>query len=141
MQLVAYLSFDGQAREAMAFYAGVFSGRVTHCVTYGDSPMRDEMGADYRERILHAQVEAAGALLMGADGPPPHAAGGTTVNVVVDAPDEAERIFHALADGGQVHLAIEETFWAQRFGALQDRYGKRWRVNCPRPMRARPPEW
>jgi PhnB protein len=70
---------------------------------------------------------------MGADGPPPHAAGSTTVNVMTDTPEEAERVFKALAEGGTVHMPIAETFWAHRFGALQDRYGKGWMVNCLKP--------
>lgn len=133
MQLIAYLNFDGNAREAMDFYANVFGGQVAQRFTYGGSPMCDEMGPEYHDRIMHSQVEAAGAIVMGADGPPPHAAGSTAVNIVIESPEEAERIFHALADGGQVHMAIEETFWAYRFGALQDRYGKGWMVNCLKP--------
>lgn len=133
MQLIAYLNFDGRAREAMDFYADVFGAQVTQRFRYGDSPMCDEMGPEYRDRIMHSQLEIAGATLMAADGPPPHAPGSTCVNIVVDAPAEAERVFHALAEGGQVHMAIEETFWAYRFGALQDRYGKGWMVNCLKP--------
>ena len=134
MQLVAYLNFTGNAREAMDFYATALGGKVTQRFTYGDSPMRDEMPAATEGNIMHSQVEAGGAVLMGADGPPPHAAGSTSVNVMPDTPEEAERIFAALSEGGKVRMPLEETFWAHRFGALVDRYGKSWMVNCLKPM-------
>ena len=48
-------------------------------------------------------------------------------------PAEAERVFHALAEGGAVRMPIGQTFWALRFGMLVDRYGTPWMVNCDRP--------
>ena len=133
MQLVAYLNFDGRAREAMDFYANALSGKVTGRFTYGESPMAGKMPADGHGRIMHSCLEVDGGLLMGADGPPPHDAGSTTVNVMTDTPEEAERVFQALAEGGTVQMPIAETFWAYRFGFLQDRYGKGWMVNCLKP--------
>ena len=59
---------------------------------------------------------------------------GFTVNVSVDTPAEAERIFNALIDGGRVHMTMQETFWAQRFGMLVDRYGTPWMINCEKPQ-------
>jgi PhnB protein len=136
MRLIPYLNFDGQCREAFAFYAAALGGQVVFQGTYGESPMRDEVPPDSRDRIMHAQIEAAGATLMGADGPPPHgpSASATCINVDVDTIEDAERIFAALAEGGQVQMPIAETFWAHRWGALTDRYGKPWMVNCMKPM-------
>lgn len=134
MQLVAYLNFPGTAREAMDFYADALGGQVTQRFSYGESPMRDEMPEGTRDNIMHSQVEAGGALLMGADGPPPHEAGSTAINIMPDTPEDAERIFAALAEGGTVRMPLEETFWAYRFGALLDKYGKAWMVNCLKPM-------
>lgn len=134
MQCIAYLDFDGNAREAMDFHARALGGAVTRRFTCGESPVCDQVGPDSARKVMHSQVEAGGAVLMGADGPPPHAAGSTCVNLLVDTPEEADRVFAALADGGQVHMPIAETFRAHRFGGLQDRYGKGWMVNCPEPM-------
>jgi len=96
--------------------------------------MGEQMTEAERGRVMHSQVEIGGALLMGADGPAPHEAGSTTVNVMPDTPEEAERIFTALAAGGDVTLPLAETFWAYRFGAVTDKFGKRWMVNCLKPM-------
>ncbi|HVI57947.1 MAG TPA: VOC family protein [Luteimonas sp.] len=134
MRLIPYLNFDGQCREAFAFYAAALGGKVVFQSSYGESPMRDEVPPDSHDRIMHAQIEAAGATLMGADGPPPHGASATCINVDVSTVEDAERIFAALAEGGQVQMPIAETFWAHRWGALTDRYGKPWMVNCMKPM-------
>jgi PhnB protein len=132
MRLIAYLNFDGQCRAAFDLYREVFRGEIVMRMSYGDSPMRDEIPADSRDRIMHCQLEAAGAVLMGADGPPPHTASGqgTCVNVDVDSIEEAERIYAALSAGGSVQMPLQETFWAHRWGAFTDRFGKPWMINC-----------
>lgn len=132
MRFIAYLNFDGQCRAAFDLYREVFRGEIVMRMTYGDSPMRDEIPADSRDRIMHCQLEAAGAVLMGADGPPPHTASGqgTCVNIDVDGIEEAERIYAALSAGGEVQMPLQETFWAHRWGAFTDRFGKPWMINC-----------
>ncbi|PNS08978.1 VOC family protein [Solilutibacter silvestris] len=134
LQLVAYLNFDGNAREAMDFYAKALGGEVTQRFTYGESPMAGECGPDSADKVMHSQVEAGNAILMGADGPAPHAAGSTCINIMVATPEEAERIFATLSEGGNVQMPIAETFWAHRFAGFTDKFGKGWLVNCPKPM-------
>jgi PhnB protein len=133
MQFVPYLDFDGDCREAFDFYAQVFRGIVVSRMTWGDSPTA---GAhrDWRDRIMHSSIDAGGGLLMGADAPPGTTPGKGCTNAQVTDPDEAERIFAALAEGGTVQMPIQETFWAQRFGMCTDRYGKAWMVNCSKSM-------
>jgi PhnB protein len=130
MQFIPYLDFEGRCREAFDFYAGVFRSRITMRMTYGESPMAADLPADAHGRIMHSQLESAGGILMGADGPPHQIPTKGCVNLPTDTPAEAERIFAALADGGEVQMALQETFWAHRFGMLTDRYGKGWMVNC-----------
>lgn len=132
MRFIAYLNFDGNCRAAFDLYREVFRGEIVMRMTYGDSPMCDEIPVDSRNRIMHCQLEAAGAVLMGADGPPPHHASGqgTCVNVDVDSIEEAERIYAALSQGGELQMPLQETFWAHRWGAFTDRFGKPWMVNC-----------
>ncbi|MFZ5635969.1 MAG: VOC family protein [Pseudomonadota bacterium] len=132
MRFIAYLNFNGQCRAAFDLYREVFRGEIAMRMTYGDSPMREQMPADSHNLIMHCQLEAAGAVLMGADGPPPHtpAGQGTCVNIDVDDIGEAERIYAALSDGGTVQMPLQETFWAHRWGAFTDRFGKPWMVNC-----------
>ena len=135
MGLIPYLGFDGQCREAFDFYAAALRGTLCGPMTYADAPVGEQMPPGSQDRVMHVWLEADGAALMGADGMPPHDGGGTTcINVDVNTAEEAERIFAALAQGGQVQMQIAETFWAHRWGALTDRYGKPWMVNCMKPM-------
>lgn len=134
MQFIPYLDFDGQCREAFDFYAKVFKGNITYRTTYGESPMAGEMPKETHGRIMHNTLESAGGVVMGADGPPGNQNSKGCVNITVDSEAEAERVFKALAEGGEVTMPIAETFWAKRFGMLVDRYGKAWMVNCMKPM-------
>lgn len=136
MKLIPFLGFKGQAHEAMAFYAQALGGKVTAEMQYRDMPPSDgspgcnEMPPETLDHVAHSQLEVGAAVLMAADGPGEEGGGSTTINVDVDTPEEAERIFAALAEGGMVHMPMAETFWAHRWGMLQDRYGKPWMVNC-----------
>lgn len=143
MKLIPFLGFNGNAHEAMAFYAQALGGKVTSEMKYRDMPPSPDMdmegcgpmAPDTLDRVAHCQLEAGGAILMAADGPQGQGEGGNTaINVDVDTVEEAERVFKALAEGGQVKMPLAETFWAHRWGFLLDRYGKPWMVNCMKPM-------
>jgi PhnB protein len=132
MRFIAYLNFDGQCRAAFDLYREVFDGRIAMRMTYGDSPMRDQVPRDGHDLIMHCRLEVGDAVLMGADGPPTHAPAGqgAHVNIDVDSIDEAERIHAALSAGGTVRTPLQETFWAHRWSMFTDRYGQPWMVNC-----------
>lgn len=141
MKLIPFLGFNGNTHEAMAFYAKALGGKVVSEMKYGDMPPSPEMDGEgcggfnpTPDQVAHSQVEAGGAILMAADGPPADGQCATTINVDVDSVEEAERVFAALAEGGQVQMPLAETFWAKRWGMLVDRYGKPWMVNCMKPM-------
>ena len=81
---------------------------------------------------MHARLMLGDKALMASDAPggrfePPK---GFHVNIGVDEPAEAERIFHALAENGTVTMPLQETFWATRFGMLVDQFGIPWMINC-----------
>lgn len=120
----------------MAFYAHVLGGKVTSEMRYRDMPPMEntdgcgEMPPESLDHVAHSQLEVGSAILMAADGPSSGGENSTTINIDVDTVEEAERVFKALADGGEVKMPIGETFWAHRWGFLIDRYGKPWMVNC-----------
>lgn len=136
MLLIPYLNFNGECRQAFDFYRTVFGGEITWMTTYGESPMCAQMPPESHDLVMHCQLEHDGLTLMGADGPPPHDGGSRSVlvNLVVDTTADAERIFAALSEGGEVGMPMQETFWAHRFGMLVDRHGKPWMVNCLKPQ-------
>lgn len=136
MKLIPFLGFNGKTHEAMAFYAQVLGGKVTSEMRYRDMPPMEnidgcgEMPPESLDHVAHSQLEVGSAILMAADGPSSGGENSTTINIDVDTVEEAERVFKALADGGEVKMPIGETFWAHRWGFLIDRYGKPWMVNC-----------
>ncbi len=132
MQINAYLTFSGQCEEAFKFYAQTLGGKIADMRTYADTPMAQHASPEWRDKILHARVELGGTVLMGSDAPPDRyeRPQGFSVSLGIDDAGEAERLFSALAEGGQVRMAIQQTFWAARFGMLMDRFGVPWMVNC-----------
>lgn len=135
MRLNPYLSFDGRCEEAFRFYERCLGGNLTALLTYGGSPMADQMPSEAHGRIMHARLVVGDQVLMGGDAPQGQCATpqGFCVTLNVEAPQEAERVFHALAEGGSVRMPLQETFWAARFGMFVDRFGTPWMVNCERP--------
>ena len=132
MQLNPYLTFNGQCEAAFKFYEKVLGGKIEAMMTFGGSPMEDRAPAEWRDKIMHARLTAGVNVLMGSDAPPDRyePMKGITVSIGVDDPAEAERIFHALAEGATVQMPIQQTFWATRFGMLTDRFGTPWMINC-----------
>lgn len=131
MQTTPYLNFQGNAREAMEFYRDVLRGEITGIFSYGESPMAADMPAESHDRIMHSHLTANGAEIMGADGPPQEGQGANNVQIalMVEDVDEAERIFAALSEDGEVGMEMQQTFWVERFGMCVDRYGIGWLIN------------
>ncbi len=136
MQLNTYLSFNGQCKEAFQFYAKTFNGKIAMIMTYGESPMAAQTDPAFRDNVMHAALDFDGQRLTGADAPPQRyqKPQGMSVLLSVNEAAEAERIFQALSENGVVHMPMQETFWALRFGVVVDRFGTPWMVNCAKPM-------
>jgi PhnB protein len=135
MQFYPYLNFNGDCEAAFKLYERVLGGQIVAMMTHGDSPIANEVPSAWHNRIIHACLKVGEAMLMASDTPPEHyeKPAGVYVNLSVEDPAEADRIFYALADQGTVVMPIERTFWAQRFGMLVDRYGTPWMINCSEP--------
>ena len=126
-----YLSFRGNAREAMEFYRGVFGGDLV-LSTFGKAQMPG-IAAEEADLVMHGQLTTtAGFTLMGSDVPAsmPLAAGSSiTVSISGDEAEEIRGYWDGLADGGQVTLPLEQAPWGDFFGQLTDRFGTNWMVN------------
>ena len=133
MQLTPYLFFNGQCEAAFKFYAKVLGARIEAMITHDGTPAAEQVSPEWRGKIMHARLVIGDKVLMASDAPPDRSEGamkGFSVNLGIDTPAEAERIFHALAENGTVRMPIQETFWAARFGMLVDRFGMPWMINC-----------
>ena len=133
MQINPYLFFSGQCEAAFKFYAQLLGGKIDAMLTHEGTPAESHVPAEWRSKIMHARMTIGDWVLMASDAPPGRSQPpqGFSVHISVDEPAEAERIFKALADGGQVRMAMEQTFWAERFGMLVDRFGTPWMVSGP----------
>ncbi|MFE2755689.1 VOC family protein [Actinosynnema sp. NPDC059335] len=128
-RLNPYISFAGNAREAMEFYESVFGGTLV-VNTFGEFGQAD---APEAEKIMHAQLETpSGYTLMASDTPPgmPHNPGdNVTISLSGDDGEELRRYFEQLSEGGNVTVPLEKQMWGDEFGACQDRFGISWMVN------------
>jgi PhnB protein len=134
MEITPYLNFNGECEAAFSFYARILGGEPMF-VRAADTPMAQHM-PDRPNFVVHARLAIGNQTILGSDSPPNHyrQPQGFSVSISVDKPDEAERIHKALSQGGTITMPIQETFWAQRFGMLVDRFGTHWMINCEQPQ-------
>ncbi|MGI5501295.1 VOC family protein [Lentzea sp. CA-135723] len=127
-RLNPYISFDGQARQAMEFYHSVFGGELK-MNTFGEFGMQDTPQAD---QIMHAQLETElGYTIMASDTPPGMAfQSGSRITVSLSGDEEVLREYFAkLAVGGKVGTPLEKQMWGDEYGDLVDQFGVNWMVN------------
>lgn len=131
MKINTHLGFQGQCREAFTFYEKVLGGKITFVMTYGDSPIANEVPPEVRPLVMHSTLEVGENVLMGADGFGDHiqTPQGFSVSIQLNDAAEGGRIFNALAEGGTVTMPYEKTFWSDGFGMVTDRFGIPWMIN------------
>jgi len=134
MQLNPYLLFNGQCEEAFKLYEKVLGGKIEGMRTHAGSPAEGQVRAEWRDKVLHAYIRLGDTVLMASDAPPGHyqPPSGFYVSIRVKDVAEAERIFHALAEDGIVHMPIAATFFSPSFGMVVDQFGIPWMINCER---------
>ena len=128
--IIPYLNFNGNASEALAFYSKVFDGKVIYQQSFGDAPM--DIPPGYKDKVLHAMFQAGDLQFMVSDCMPNQpVTGGTNVSLSLNCPtvDDIEKKFSALAEGANITMALNDTFWGARFGMLTDKYGINWMFN------------
>jgi PhnB protein len=135
MKLGSHLTFSGQCETAFRFYEQCFGGSIVTMLTYGHSPIAEQVPGDWREKIVHASLTVGDTELTGVDLLPKdyETPKGFYVLLNIDTPAETERIFHELSEKGTVKMPIQETFWSVRFGIVVDPFGIPWEINCIAP--------
>ena len=117
MRLNPHLQFDGQCEAAFRFYAGCLYGEITFMMRYGETPEGDKVPPEWRDKIIHATVVIGDYMLQGADVPADsyQKPQGFTVNLNLQDPTKAKRIFHALAEDGTVKMEVTGNVLDARF--------------------------
>ena len=133
MQVQPYLFFNGRCEEALDFYRTAVGAEVSMLMRYKDSPEPPAPGMippGSEDKVMHARFRIGDTVLLASDGrctgQPTYE--GMSLSITADDAAAAERIFAALADGGQVQMPLAKTFFSPRFGMLADRFGVPWMV-------------
>ncbi len=134
MLMNTYVNFAGNCAEAFRYYEKHLGGKVGMMMTHAQSPDQSRVAQESKDQILHARITIGNADLMAADIPGAEPMRSAYITLRTDSDSEAESIYAALADGGQVFMPIQETFFASRFGQLRDRFGINWMILRERPM-------
>ena len=127
-----YLFFGGRCEEALEFYRIALGAEVMMLMRYKESPEPTPgLPAGFEEKVMHAYFRIGQTELMASDGmghgQPKF--DGFSLSIVLPGEAEAERVFAALGQGGTVEMPLAKTFWAPKFGMLEDRFGVSWMVS------------
>jgi PhnB protein len=132
MQIQPYLFFDGRCEEAIEFYRGAVGAEVTMLMRFKENPEATAgcMPPGAEDKVMHASLRIGDATVLASDG---RCTGqpsfqGFALSLTASDADEAERLFAALGNGGQVQMPMAKTFFSPRFGMVADRFGVSWMV-------------
>ncbi|MGQ0502983.1 MAG: VOC family protein [Panacagrimonas sp.] len=133
MQVQAYLFFDGRCEEALNYYRTALGAEIGMLMRFKDSPEPCESGMPpgNENKVMHASFKLGETEIMASDGCSDGAITFQGFSLSLNLKDEAQaqKCFAALADGGEVRMALGKTFWSPCFGMLADRFGVAWMVN------------
>jgi PhnB protein len=133
MKLNTYVNFRGTCAEAFRYYEKHLGAKIGMMMTHAQSPDQSRVDPQWKDAVLHARIAIGDGELMGADIPNAEPMRSAYLTLRMDSDSEAERVFTALSDGGRAFMAMQETFFASRFGQVQDRFGINWMVLHERP--------
>jgi PhnB protein len=130
MQVQPYIFFDGRCDEALEFYKNAIGAKVDMLMRYKEAPDQAMVTPQSKDKVMHAAVHIGDTQILMSDG---HCQGKPSFqgfSLTINAPSaaEADRQFKALSDGGEVRMPMGETFFAERFGMLADKFGLGWMI-------------
>jgi PhnB protein len=137
MRLTTYLNYGGNCEEAFRFYASHLGGQITMLMHHGEQPQGGaQTPAGLQGKVMHARMTLGGAQFSAADVPPDRfqPMRSAYLTLETETVEEADRIYALLADGGEIFMKMEETFFASRFAMFRDRFGTSWMLLGPSKM-------
>jgi len=130
MKLTPYIHFEGNAEEAMNFYANALGGNITAINRYGDSPMPSD--EDYKQKIIHGRLAFGENIIMISDvfkGQKVNTDGNVQFSIEITEEGQIDEVFNKMVEGGTIGMALQNAFWGARFGMLKDKFGVSWMFN------------
>jgi PhnB protein len=133
MQVQPYVFFDGRADEAIEFYKKAAGAKLKMLMRFKDAPDQSMVVPGSAEKVMHAAVDIGDSTVLISDGRCTGEMKFEGFSLVISAPSEteAEKLFGALSDGGKVGMPLAKTFFAKRFGMLNDKFGVAWMIIVP----------
>jgi len=133
-QLSAYISFEGNAEEAMSFYANVFQTELSVIMRWGENPQCEAFSDEDKHKVMHTHLAVGNTAVLASDhlssfGMPYTPGNNFAIAVAPDSRAEADRIFKELSDDGTTTMPMTDMFWGGYFGSLTDKYGVQWMLN------------
>jgi PhnB protein len=133
-RLNPYLNFNGNARQALEFYASVFGGDLM-ISTFADLGAKDSPDAD---RVMHGQLETdAGYTIMAADVTSDmdyQPMAGSSVSLSGDDADLLRGYWEKLSASGTTMMPLAKQSWGDEFGMCVDGFGVPWLVDIGSPQ-------
>lgn len=135
MQIEGYITFNGNCEEALNFYNQALGGKIETLMRYEGSPMDNkELPANWKNKVMHATLDAEGARFMASDampGSPAPEYGGIAMSIYIQKDKaRAQKVFDAMSKGGKVTMPFAPPFWGGTFGMFTDKFGVPWMVSC-----------
>jgi len=129
-QINAYLTLNGNCREAMTFYKECLGGELT-MQAVEDSPIASQMPAHTLKQILHASLVKEGLVIMASEMAREKPVNGNTISLCLQCSSEEEiqTYFTKLSSGGKIIDSLKEQFWGAKYGELKDKFGIIWLLN------------
>jgi PhnB protein len=140
MKLQTYLNFGGNCAEAFKYYEKHLGAKIGMLMTFDQMPGAQNLDPKTAKGVLHGTITIAGTNVMASDVPDGRyqPTRSCYLCIGVDSDAEAERIYNALSDGGEIFMKLEEQFFAYKYAQLRDKFGVSWMVIHEKPMR--PPQ-
>lgn len=130
MQVQPYLFFDGRCEEALTFYRKAVGAEVTELLRFKESPDPGMCPPGAGDKVMHACFRVGASTIMASDGRCSNQLNfqGFSLSIMPGSDAEAQRLFAALSEGGQVQMPLGKTFFASSFGMVADRFGVSWMI-------------
>ncbi|AZB44523.1 VOC family protein [Bacillus sp. FJAT-42376] len=129
-QATPYLTFNGNAKEALDYYKELFGGEITNVQTYGQADFPTPPEAD--EMILHARFKQGPLFFMASDATSDRAVtigSNITLALELESEEEIQTIYSKLSEKGTVHMELQDTFWGAKYAKVTDPFGVTWDLN------------
>ena len=135
MAVEVFINFNGNCREAVAFYTTVFGTEKPVIMSYGDTPHQCSefpLSEEAKKLVAYTTININGSTVMFSDVPPGMSfisGNNITLSIGSKSMDEIKVLFNKLKEGGTVVMDLQETFWSKYYGSVTDKFGIQWQFN------------